>query len=92
MSLYTKKENLNQKCVKCPFGVNISSVADIICGDAIGVDYISNVAEGGTSIVVVNTSKGRELMNEIKGGFTSIWSNKEEIAGLCAFNRGLHIM
>ena len=86
-----KLDNLNSKCVKCPFGAKIPSQADITCGDAFGMEYIGKNDDAGTSIVVLNTDNGRNIIKSVMDKFECDYTDKSELTGISVFNRGIRI-
>ena len=86
-----KMENLNVKCQRCPFGKILRTGADITCGDAFGMEYIGKTDDAGTSIVCLNSEKGRNLMKSMLEQFEYSYVDKSQLTGMGMFNRGIRI-
>lgn len=67
MQLFLKNFSLRPSCYKCDFK-NTSSIADISLGDFWGVEhrYPEFSDNKGTSIILINSKKGKELFDNIK--------------------------
>ena len=63
---YISERRVQKKCVNCAFGSKIKSLSDIICGDAWGQSTIMADNNKGTSIVMVNSKVGEDIMKSLE--------------------------
>lgn len=67
MSMFLSNINLRPSCHDCQFK-EIPRASDITLGDCWGIEnYMPDMDDdGGTSVILVHTSKGEELLNQVK--------------------------